>query len=206
MVTSLDPLRIYLLGTGIPKVSQWKYSKAPEFVKQQCIHVLLPGTTECFSSRAKEVNIIQPYPHTTNGKFWYHSMSPPGRDFWVKKAWRSLEWQLTELLLLARDSILHIDHQLKRKGVSYKRVAPPPPRVARPATPCGPTCNLVYPRLLQPATPCTPGASPSCSPMWSSTRAGRWARMTRTRARAWHVHGTCMVRARAWHGVCMARA
>jgi len=129
MVTSLDPLRIYLLGTGIPKVSQWKYSKAAEFVKQQCIHVLLPGTTECFSSRAKEVNIIQPYPHTTNGKFWYHSMSPPGRDFWVKKAWRSLEWQLTELLLLARDSILHIDHQLKRKGVSYKRVAPPPPLV-----------------------------------------------------------------------------
>ena len=123
MVTSLDPLRIYLLGTGIPKVSQWRYSKAPEFVKQQCIHVLLPGTTECFSSSAKQVNIIQPYPHTTNGKFWYHSMSPTGRDFWVKRAWRSLEWQLVELLLLARDPILHIDHQLKRKGASYKRVA-----------------------------------------------------------------------------------
>ena len=51
MVTSLDPLRLYLLGTGIPKVAQWKYSKEPERVKEQCIHVLLPGTTECFASR-----------------------------------------------------------------------------------------------------------------------------------------------------------
>ena len=65
MVTSLDPLRIYLLGTGIPKVSQWKYSKAPEFVKQQCIHVLLPGTTECFSSRAKEVYTARTTPATS---------------------------------------------------------------------------------------------------------------------------------------------
>jgi hypothetical protein len=122
-VTSLDPLRVYLLGTGIPKVSQWKYSKEPELVKEQCIHVLLPGTTECFTSKAPQVNVITPYPHYTNDGAWYAAMQPAGKDFWKKKAWRSLEWQLTELLLLARDSILHIDHQLKRKGMAYKRVA-----------------------------------------------------------------------------------
>ena len=30
IVTSLDPLRVYLLGTGIPKVSQWVYTKQPK--------------------------------------------------------------------------------------------------------------------------------------------------------------------------------
>ena len=30
--------------------------------------------------------------------------------------------EVVELLLLARDSVLHIDHQLKRKGHAYKRV------------------------------------------------------------------------------------
>ena len=92
-VTSLDPLRVYLLGTGIPKVSQWKYSKEPELVKEQCIHVLLPGTTECFTSKAPQVNVITPYPHYTNDGAWYAAMQPAGKDFWKKKAWRSLEWQ-----------------------------------------------------------------------------------------------------------------
>ena len=192
MVTSLDPLRIYLLGTGIPKVSQWKYSKAPEFVKQQCIHVLLPGTTECFSSRAKEVNIIQPYPHTTNGKFWYHSMSPSGRDFWVKKAWRSLEWQLTELLLLARDSILHIDHQLKRKGVSYKRVAPPHPTPSSAARPANPLQTGLQPRVSQ--------APPACNPTCPRRVAFLQPDVVFDASGQVRAHGMCM--ACAWRVAC----
>ena len=31
--TSLDPLRVYLMGSGIPKVSQWKYVKDKSQVK-----------------------------------------------------------------------------------------------------------------------------------------------------------------------------
>ena len=92
-VTSLDPLRLYLLGSGIPKVSQWKFSKAQELVKEQCIHVLLPGTSECFSSRSPQLNLIQPYPHHTNDASWYAAVSPSGEDFWQKKAWRSVEWK-----------------------------------------------------------------------------------------------------------------
>ena len=83
-------------------------------------------------------------------------MSPSGRDFWVKKAWRSLEWQLTELLLLARDSILHIDHQLKRKGVSYKRVAPP----LHPL--CSPACTPLQPGLQPSVSQAPPACNPTC--------------------------------------------
>jgi len=120
VVTSMDPLRIHLLGTGIPKVSQWRFSKAKEDVKEQCIHVLLPGTTECFMDRRAQV--LRPYPTRTNNKQWYDAMDPRGEKFWTTVAWPSIEWIIVELLLLARDSVLHIDHQIKRKGLQYKRI------------------------------------------------------------------------------------
>ena len=69
LVTSLDPLRVYLLGTGIPKVSQWNYSKAVEDVKEPCIHVLMPGTNECFQN--KRANVLTPYPTRTNTQEWF---------------------------------------------------------------------------------------------------------------------------------------
>mmetsp|Transcript_49260 Transcript_49260/g.159228 ORF Transcript_49260/g.159228 Transcript_49260/m.159228 type:complete len:867 (-) Transcript_49260:102-2702(-) len=120
LVTSLDPLRVYLLGTGIPKVSQWNYSKAVEDVKEPCIHVLMPGTNECFQN--KRANVLTPYPTRTNTQEWFDKVIPSGRDFWTQRAWPSVEWRVVELLVLARDAILHVDHQLKRNGLRYKRV------------------------------------------------------------------------------------
>eukprot|EP00308_Calcidiscus_leptoporus_P026303 CAMPEP_0119366164 /NCGR_PEP_ID=MMETSP1334-20130426/13042_1 /TAXON_ID=127549 /ORGANISM="Calcidiscus leptoporus, Strain RCC1130" /LENGTH=131 /DNA_ID=CAMNT_0007382309 /DNA_START=12 /DNA_END=407 /DNA_ORIENTATION=+ len=113
VVTSLDPLRLYLLGTGIPKVSQWAYSKAKEDVKEQCIHVLFPGTSECFDNERAEV--LTPYPTRTNVQSWYGAMRPKGERFWKEVAWPSIEWKLVELLVLARDHVLHIDHAIKLK-------------------------------------------------------------------------------------------
>ena len=168
-VTSLDPLRIYLLGTGIPKVphahahaharhmhmhvhvhtrmhtrvrmhvhkrlrthmhmhahpahthhyhrsahercrrcspwqiSQWKYSKAAEHVKEQCIHVLLPGTSECYVSGSPLVNILNPYPRSTSDAAWPTHTKPGGRRLW-QRAWASIEAQLVELMLLTREA------------------------------------------------------------------------------------------------------
>eukprot|EP00962_Isochrysis_galbana_P037780 scaffold13278_cov70-Isochrysis_galbana.AAC.1 len=48
---------------------------------------------------------------------WYDNVYPPGELFWTTVAWPSLEWQIVEMLLLARDNILHIDHQIKRHGI-----------------------------------------------------------------------------------------
>ena len=121
VITSLDPLRLHLLGSGIPKVSQWTYSKEASRVKEQCIHVLLPGTTECFYSKDPLVKIIEPYPHNTNGESWSSKMAPKGRKFWTEVAWPSLERVIVECLLLAREAIVHIDHRLKRRGLQYKR-------------------------------------------------------------------------------------
>ena len=103
MVTSLDPLRMYLLGMGIPKVSQWRYSKAPEHVKQQCIHVLLPGTSECYVSASPLVNVLNPYPRSTSDAAWPTHTKPGGRRQW-QRAWESIEAQLVELMLLTREA------------------------------------------------------------------------------------------------------
>ena len=120
--TSLDPLRVYLMGSGIPKVSQWKYVKDKSQVKNMCVHVLFPGTAECYYSRDPLVRIIDPYPKSTTDAYWYNSVEPRGKEFWQKVVWTSVERKITELLLNAREGVLHIDHQLKRAGHRYKRI------------------------------------------------------------------------------------
>ena len=70
-------------------MSQWRFSKAKEDVKEQCIHVLLPGTTECFMDR--KAQILRPYPTRTNNQLWYDSMDPKGEKFWTTVAWPSIE-------------------------------------------------------------------------------------------------------------------
>ena len=120
--TSLDPLRVYLMGSGIPKVSQWKYVKDKSQVKNMCVHVLFPGTAECYYSSDPLVRIIDPYPKSTTDAYWYNSVEPRGKEFWQKVVWTSVERKITELLLNAREGVLHIDHQLKRAG--HRHAAP----------------------------------------------------------------------------------
>ena len=95
--TSLDPLRVYLMGSGIPKVSQWKYVKDKSQVKNMCVHVLFPGTAECYYSRDPLVRIIDPYPKSTTDAYWYNSVEPRGKEFWQKVVWTSVERKITEL-------------------------------------------------------------------------------------------------------------
>jgi len=127
VVTSIDPLRMHLLGTGIPKVSQWRYSNAPEHVKNQCIHTLFPGTSECFYAKDPMVKILDPYPQRTDEPYWYQNLGPAiprgrGEAFWKTVVWPSVEHKLVEMMLLARDAILHIDHTIKRRSIRYKRI------------------------------------------------------------------------------------
>ena len=110
------------MGSGIPKVSQWKYVKDKSQVKNMCVHVLFPGTAECYYSRDPLVRIIDPYPKSTTDAYWYNSVEPRGKEFWQKVVWTSVERKITELLLNAREGVLHIDHQLKRAGHRYKRI------------------------------------------------------------------------------------
>ena len=85
------------------QISQWKYSKAAEHVKEQCIHVLLPGTSECYVSASPLVNVLNPYPRSTSDAAWPTHTKPGGRRQW-QRAWESIEAQLVELMLLTREA------------------------------------------------------------------------------------------------------
>ena len=88
------------------QISQWKYSKAAEHVKEQCIHVLLPGTSECYVSSSPLVNVLNPYPRSTSDAAWPTHTKPGGRRQW-QRAWESIEAQLVELMLLTREARRH---------------------------------------------------------------------------------------------------
>ena len=125
-VTSLDPLRVYVLRAGIPKISQWPYSSAADQTKEQCMHVLLPGTDECFAS--KRAVRISPYPSKTDrAEFLSRLGRVDGRACdaacWWGKVWPSAEWRIVEVLLLARRRILEQERPLKEAGRRFKRVA-----------------------------------------------------------------------------------
>ena len=86
LVTSLDPLRVYVLRKGVPKISQWTYSSSPAQTKEQCMHILLPGTDECY--RSPRARVLRPYPPSTAdegflahlGRRAVHRSSPPAPD------------------------------------------------------------------------------------------------------------------------------
>ena len=115
------------------QISQWKYSKAPELVKEQCIHVLLPGTTECYNSRSPLVNVLNPYPRSTSDAAWPTHTKPSGKRQW-QRAWESIEAQLVELMLLTREA----------RSPRWQRLQP---CVLETATMCGRGSNLAWQRL-----------------------------------------------------------
>ena len=139
-----------------------------------CVHVLFPGTAECYYSRDPLVRIIDPYPKSTTDAYWYNSVEPRGKEFWQKVVWTSVERKITELLLNAREGVLHIDHQLKRAGHRY----------AAPRNSGAIRCAIrraILPLTDVLSTSTGTSGSSSCSPTWSSTAAATrtWSRSTR---------------------------
>ena len=125
LVTSVEPLRVYVLRRGIPKISQMRYSAAPGTTKDQCMHILLPGTTECY--RSKQAEVIWPYPNATDSEHFLAELGPVlGRKCdaacWWSTVWPSAEWRVVEVLLLARTRIMPLERRIQAAGKRYKRI------------------------------------------------------------------------------------
>uniref|UniRef100_A0A7S0LEB2 Tubulin--tyrosine ligase-like protein 9 n=1 Tax=Coccolithus braarudii TaxID=221442 RepID=A0A7S0LEB2_9EUKA len=120
IITSLEPLRIFMLDHFAPKVSQFKYTPDAEYTKEQCIHVQLPGTDDCF----RRGEVLHPYPSDTREdyflKFLGGERSVCNTECW-QEVRRSMEWRMTEMVLLARELVFHLDQQIRERGKRYKR-------------------------------------------------------------------------------------
>jgi len=110
----------------------WRFSNEPRHAKAGCsTHLtMLPCSEQDDPDRLRE--IIPPrghangaklvYPTSTTDEYWFSNVRPQGREFWTRVAWPSVEKAIVEVLLLAREQIIHADHKLKRHGVRYKRI------------------------------------------------------------------------------------
>ena len=107
----------------------WKYDGSPKHVKNPCVHYLFPGPSDCYYSREDPDgmrDVLAPqkglYPTSTTNDYWYDNVEPSGRRFWKEVAWANVERTLVEVMLLAREQLLHVDHKIKQAGLRYKRV------------------------------------------------------------------------------------
>eukprot|EP00967_Tisochrysis_lutea_P071979 scaffold95797_cov28-Tisochrysis_lutea.AAC.6 len=76
----------------------------------------IPPASEAPPLATPRPRLLSAFVSPVSAQDWYDNVYPSGKEFWTTRAWPSLEWQLVEMLLLARDGILHADHQIKRHG------------------------------------------------------------------------------------------
>ncbi|GMH67024.1 hypothetical protein TrLO_g5362 [Triparma laevis f. longispina] len=65
VLMSTEPLRIYTLGHGFPKVSTKDYNPSAEFFEDLCMHIKMPLGPGC-----KAKHLVRPYPKSTEGDTW----------------------------------------------------------------------------------------------------------------------------------------
>jgi hypothetical protein len=93
ILMSLDPLRIYVLEHGFPKISTVNYSPEVETMDDLCMHVKMPLGPGCHSSQ-----LVRPYPKKTLGALWEDKLAFNGTDEkveWKKDMWSQVEDQIT---------------------------------------------------------------------------------------------------------------
>ena len=125
-ITSLDPLRLVLLGHAFPKVSTVAYSPAPEHRRDACMHVRLPVGSGCEIS-----NLVWPYPVTTllplffSGLNLSRPLAPEAlAEFWRESVVPELERAVAQTVLYARhDGPLAARDGLLRAGAAHRSVA-----------------------------------------------------------------------------------
>lgn len=124
-ITSLDPLRLVLLGQAFPKISTVAYDPSPEYRHDLCMHVRLPIGKGCDAA-----DLVQPYPTTTLEPDFFRGLnfSTPlnpaeATEFWHEVIVPEVERTISLTVLYARLAPLKIHHQLLRAGAAHRRFA-----------------------------------------------------------------------------------
>jgi len=89
------------------------------------MHIQMPGSDDCFSRAGR--NVLYPYPSDTRAPYFYEHLTdmrlrkPCKGDCW-QRALESIEWVISEMVLLAREQVISYDQQIKAAGKRYKRI------------------------------------------------------------------------------------
>lgn len=136
LITSLEPLRLFMLSTAFPKISSVDYSAAAEVVGRHCLstascacmHIRMPGGDGCDPR-----SLPKPYPPHTASRLWSagldygpqfkgRSSSDPAQDasLWERAVVPQIERIVAWVTLLARAEPLRL-HRLSLQQPSRCR-------------------------------------------------------------------------------------
>mmetsp|Transcript_3598 Transcript_3598/g.6806 ORF Transcript_3598/g.6806 Transcript_3598/m.6806 type:complete len:683 (+) Transcript_3598:201-2249(+) len=121
VLMSTEPLRIYTLGHGFPKVSTKLYDPSPEYLEDLCMHIKMPLGPGC-----KAKSLVSPYPKNTEDG-WAKGLefSPTSPDVNWPSMWTQIEDQVS-VVVLAGLSKMKLEEQKifkdeQKKRDSYRR-------------------------------------------------------------------------------------
>lgn len=115
LVTSVEPLRFYVLDHAFPKIASQAYTLDLAALKDECVHFKMPvcaGTS------------VDPYPRSTDAPRFRDHLVPPLADAtdWDRRLYPKLYTALLRVILVARRHLLPAEQSLVRKGFAQKRV------------------------------------------------------------------------------------
>ncbi|KAJ1635046.1 hypothetical protein T492DRAFT_968777 [Pavlovales sp. CCMP2436] len=115
MLTSVQPLRFYVLDHAFPKIATKAYTNDITSLEDECIHFKMPVCAEPLS----------PYPaRSTDSLLFREGLLPPMRSdkHWDEKLYPAVYKVLLRVVLLARREVIPADEELVRTGSRHKRV------------------------------------------------------------------------------------
>lgn len=125
MVTSVNPLRVYLLDAAFPKISTFAYNDSTAHLANPCMHVIMPLGEACIAFADQ---LIKPYPPSTRSKLFlehirgYRSkIAVQWQEMWAEEVWPQIAIKILMALVQSRTQPLKIDRRIKGAGRRYKR-------------------------------------------------------------------------------------
>uniref|UniRef100_A0A7S3K6M5 Tubulin--tyrosine ligase-like protein 5 n=1 Tax=Aureoumbra lagunensis TaxID=44058 RepID=A0A7S3K6M5_9STRA len=127
LITSIDPLRVYILRHGYPKVSTRTFDLSD--LHDQCTHIRMMLDPECGTDPDDYYNSFEDgYPKSTASPVWFHGLAAYVRDgsvmrlsdnwpatehWWSSKVWPGIEAAFLKVIMLVRSSLAEISDRVE---------------------------------------------------------------------------------------------
>ncbi|KAJ1624424.1 hypothetical protein T492DRAFT_1046975 [Pavlovales sp. CCMP2436] len=114
LMTSVQPLRFYVLDHAFPKIATKSYTLDLASLDDSCVHFRLVACTEP----------VSPYPRSTDSPLFREGLRPPLKSDkqWDEKLYPAVYKVVLRVVLLARREVIPADEKLVLAGFRHKRV------------------------------------------------------------------------------------
>lgn len=125
LVTSINPLRVYLLDGAFPKVSTFAYNGSTTQLANECMHVIMPLGEGCM---AYADQLVRPYPPSTRSRLFFEhirgdrsKIAVNWTETWAEEVWPQIVIKTLMVLIESRSQPLKLDRLIKGARRGRKR-------------------------------------------------------------------------------------